>query len=148
MGACQRRADAVFPDLADGSALDDVRERLVALFDGGLRLPRHCVVDVALEPRTAWLVDVNVASSATDPVLFRWDELLALRVVDAAAPRPATGDFELRVVDGEQGLQPAELSSFRAPLDVTAIAEAGGLEEMMRRARDEASTSEDDDDDG
>lgn len=133
VAACQRKVDATFEDLDDDRILAAARATIIDLFDGGtLSLPRHCVVDVAIQGARAFLVDVNVASSDTDPLLFTWPDLLRLRrPVDANAPRPPTGDFELRVVDATTPVRPSEMSSFRAPLDVAAMAEAGGLDQLL-----------------
>ena len=163
VAACQRKIDAAFDDLAAAAAdelgedddgdrvLDGVRRKIAALLDSGLDLPRHCVVDVAVQGARATLVDVNVASEDTDPLLFTWPELLDLRATTVAAPRPSSSAFELRVVDADSpAVQPSELSSFRAPLDVAAIAEAGGLDELLaamqqQQRLDGDSSSEDDD---
>lgn len=145
VAACQRHVDTVFRDLADEVVLSEVRSRLRAFFDRSLSLPAHCVVDVVVEARSTYLVDVNVAAQRTDPLLFAWADVLALRC-PAAGPRPPTQSFELRVVEGDQfAVRASAMSSFRAPMDVAAIAEAGGLDELVRRSRlDDSSSSSSD----
>ena len=133
--------DTVFRDLADESTISDIRARLRAFFDRALRLPTHCVVDVVIERRSTYLVDVNVAAQRTDPLLFEWADVLALRRT-ATGPRPPSETFELRVVEASDAVRASALSSFRAPLDVAAIADAGGLDELVRRSRlDDSSSS-------
>ena len=92
------------------------------------------------------MVDVNVAAQRTDPLLFEWADVLALRRSDGNGPRPPSATFELRVVEASDAVRASALSSFRAPLDVSAIADAGGLDELVRRSRlddeeDESSAS-------
>ena len=120
-----------------------MRARLRAFFDRALRLPTHCVVDVVIERRSTYLVDVNVAAQRTDPLLFEWADVLALRrSSDRNGPRPPSQTFELRVVEASDAVRASALSSFRAPLDVAAIADAGGLDELVRRSRlDDSSSS-------
>ena len=150
VAACQRRVDEVFEEFDDddGSALRGVKAGIARLVDAGLDVPRDCVLDVALDGRRAYLVDVG-PSVATDPLLFAWPELLALRPAASARPRGPSTDFELRVVDADSPpVMPSELSSFRAPLDVAEIARAGGLDELlasMRTQRADDSSSSDDD---
>ena len=142
VAACQRRVDTVFRDLSDESTLGEMRARLRAFFDRALRLPTHCVVDVVIERRSTYLVDVNVAAQRTDPLLFEWGDVLALRRSDGNGPRPPSETFELRVVEASDAVRASALSSFRAPLDVAAIADAGGLDELVRRSRlDDSSSS-------
>ena len=142
VAACQRRVDTVFRDLSDESTLSDMRARLRAFFDRALRLPTHCVVDVVIERRSTYLVDVNVAAQRTDPLLFDWGDVLALRRSERNGPRPPSQTFELRVVEASDAVRASALSSFRAPLDVAAIADAGGLDELVRRSRlDDSSSS-------
>ena len=78
VAACQRRVDTVFRDLSDEATVSEMRARLRAFFDRALSLPTHCVVDVVIERRST-LVDVNVAAQRTDPLLFEWGDVLALR---------------------------------------------------------------------
>ena len=142
VAACQRRVDTVFRDLSDASTVSDMRARLRAFFDRALALPPHCVVDVVIERRSTYLVDVNVAAQRTDPLLFEWSDVLALRRSEGNGPRPPSATFELRVVEASDAVRASALSSFRAPLDVAAIADAGGLDELVRRSRlDDSSSS-------
>merc|ERR1719409_349959 len=80
--------DTVFRDLSDEATLNEMRARLRAFFDRALSLPTHCVVDVVIERRSTYLVDVNVAAQRTDPLLFEWPDVLALRRSDRNGPRP------------------------------------------------------------
>ena len=93
------------------------------------------VVDVVIERRSTYLVDVNVAAQRTDPLLFDWGDVLALRRSERNGPRPPSETFELRVVEASDAVRASALSSFRAPLDIAAIADAGGLDELVRRSR-------------
>ena len=63
-------------------------------------------------------MDVNVAAQRTDPLLFEWADVLALRRSERNGPRPPSETFELRVVEASDAVRASALSSFRAPLDV------------------------------
>ncbi|KAH8096446.1 hypothetical protein JL720_3818 [Aureococcus anophagefferens] len=71
VAACQRRVDEVFEEFDDddGSALRGVKAGIAKLVDAGVDVPRDCVLDVALDGRRAYLVDVG-PPVATDPLLF------------------------------------------------------------------------------
>ena len=84
-----------------------MRARLRAFFDRALRLPTHCVVDVVIERRSTYLVDVNVAAQRTDPLLFEWADVLALQRADGNGPRPPSETFELRVVEASDAVRAA-----------------------------------------
>ena len=67
--------------------------------------------------------------------------VLALRRSENPGPRPPSETFELRVVEASDAVRASALSSFHAPLDVAAIADAGGLDELVRRSRLDDSSS-------
>ena len=134
VAACQRRVDTVFRDLSDESTLTEMRARPRLLRPGPQSPDAPPPPDVVIERRSTYLVDVNVAAQRTDPLLFEWADILALRRSETG-PRPPSETFELRVVGPPRRARAGALSSFRAPLDVAAIADAGGLDGRVAWSR-------------
>lgn len=155
VAACQRRTDSQFEH-----DVSFVRRRLAEFFDDAIRsdklLPCDIAFDVYLDSKRTYLVDINVAASFTDSLLFEWTEIRDLVSDDSMLPAPLAPTrrdaFELRITLTESCDQPtvtsSELANFRAPVDVFDIAALGGIEAIMDKCKDaeRAQRSEDSDD--
>lgn len=125
-GAKQQYVDAIGAVVGDASA---------RLGDDGP--PRDVVLDLYVDARLrTWVLDAAPWGPPTDPLLFDWPELLALRDAAAAAAgveSPAAAP-ELRIVDTAKSVRPDPLGSYRGPVDAVDLA-SGSPEGLMEMAR-------------
>jgi D123 len=125
VGMCQRDVYNYYPFLSEsGSFLD-----MITAFHSQMPtfLERSHVMDVYISNSRVYIVDFNPWSQVTDSLLYSWEELVSVTVV------------ELRVIksrDDPKIIRDVAFSSNRLPLDMFALGDGLTHDELVDKFRD------------
>lgn len=123
IGICQRHDTQYWSHLTEETIQDEYMNLMISFYEdmiqpnlqnnNELYALSNCVIDVYIDKKSiVWLVDINIWSNRTDPLLFTWSEL-----IDLETSSSYHDDIIFKVVETSKQIKANPLSCYKAPID-------------------------------